>query len=78
MRVPAPVSSRGPLWTAGGIVASAVAAFGASMLLVARTSPGVFADIAIFTITLLTLSNILRFGADRIFIGEVNAASMGG
>jgi O-antigen/teichoic acid export membrane protein len=75
MRASALVSARGPLWTAGGIIASAVAAFGASMLLVARTSPAVFADIAIFTITLLTLSNILRFGADRIFIGEVNAAS---
>ena len=78
MRVSALVSARGPLWTAGGIIVSAVAAFGASMLLVAKTSPGVFADIAILTVTLLTISNILRFGADRIFIGEVNAASLGG
>lgn len=78
MKASSPAGSRGPLWTAGGIVASSAAAFAASMLLVARTSPGVFADIAILTVTILTLSNILRFGADRLFIGEVNAASIGG
>lgn len=67
--------SAGSLWTAGGIVASTGAAFGANLLMVAKASTDAYADVAVLTVTLLIVGNIFRLGADRIFIGEVRAAT---
>jgi O-antigen/teichoic acid export membrane protein len=64
----------GAAWTAGGIVASSAAVFAANLYVVASAPASAYADLAVLTVTLLIIGNVFRFGADRIFVGEVHAA----
>lgn len=67
--------ANGALWTGGGIVGSTLALLVANLVLVANTTPAVFADFAVLTVSLLMLATVLRVGADRVFIGEVHMAT---
>lgn len=74
MTEPRRSANNGTVWAGMGIVVSTAAVLLTNFILVSKTPTKLFADTAVLTVAVLILGTVFRLGADRIFIGEVQAS----